>query len=163
MCVTVIKSLSHVWLFATPWTAAARLPCPLPSPEVCSNSCALSQWCHPTIWSSVVPFSPCLQSFPATECFLMSQLITSYGQSIEASVLALVLPMNIQDWFPLGLTNLILLSKELKSFLQYYNQKDQFCSAQPSLWSNSHIHNDYWKIHSLDYIDLYWQSNVSAF
>ena len=89
----------------------ARLPCPLPSPRACSNSCPLSQWCHPTISSSVVPFSSCLQCFPAPGSFLMSQLFASGDQSIGASASVSVLPMNIQDWFPLGLTGLILQSR----------------------------------------------------
>ena len=94
----------------------ARLPCPSPSPGVCSNSCPLRRWCHPTISSSVVPFSSCLQSFPASGSFLLSQLFASGGQSIGASVSALVLPMNIQGWFSLGWTVLIsLLSKGLSS------------------------------------------------
>ena len=84
-----------------------RLPCPSPSPGACSNSCPLSQWCHPTILSSVVPFSSCLKSFPASGSFLMNRLFPSGGQSIGASASASVLPMNIQDWFPLGLTGLI--------------------------------------------------------
>ena len=88
----------------------ARLPYPPPSPGVCPNSCPLSQWCHPTISSSVVPFSSCLQSFPASGSFLMSQLFASGGQSIGASTS--VLPMNIQDWFPLGLTGLISLQSK---------------------------------------------------
>ena len=85
------------------------LPCPSPTPRACSNmsSCPLSRWCHATISSSVVPFSSCLQSFPASRSFPMSQLFTSGGQSIGVSASALVLPMNIQDWFPLGLTGLI--------------------------------------------------------
>ena len=77
-----------------------RLPCPSPSPRVCSNSCPLSRWCHPTISSSVVPFSSCLQSFPASGSFLMSQFFAAGGQSIGASASASVLPMNIQDWSP---------------------------------------------------------------
>ena len=85
----------------------ARLPCPSPSPRACSNSCPLSQWCHPTISSSVTPFSFCLQSFPRLGSFPMSRLFTSGGQSIGASASASVLPVNIQDWFPLGLTGLI--------------------------------------------------------
>ena len=85
----------------------ARLPCPLPTPGACSNSCPSSRWCHPTISSSVVPFSSCLQSFPASGSFLMSQFFASGGQSIGASASALVFQMNIQDWFPLGLTGLI--------------------------------------------------------
>ena len=82
----------------------ARLPCPLPSPRVCSNSSSLSWWCHPTISSSVVPFSSCLQSFPASGSFPMSSPFASVGQSIEVSALASALPMYFQDWFPLGMT-----------------------------------------------------------
>ena len=84
-----------------------RLPCPSPTPGAYSNSCPSSQWCHPTISSSVIPFSSCLQSFPASGSFSMSQFFTSSGQSIRVSASASVLPMNIQDWFPLGLTGLI--------------------------------------------------------
>ena len=92
----------------------ARLPCPLPSPRVSSNSCPMSWWRHPTISSSVAPFSSCPQSFLASGSFPMSQLFASDGQSTEASASASVLPMNIQGWFPLGLTGLIsLLSKGL--------------------------------------------------
>ena len=87
-----------------------RLPCPLLSPRVCSNSCPLSQWCHPTISSSLFPFYSCLVSFPASGSFQMSQFFTSGGQSIRAS--ASVLPMNIQDWFPLGLISLISLQSK---------------------------------------------------
>ena len=97
------------------------LLCPSPSPGAWSNSCPLSQWCHLTISSSVIPFS-CPQSFPAPGSFAMSQLFASGGQSIGVS--ASVLPMNIQDWFPLGLTGLIsLLSKELSRVLQHHNLK----------------------------------------
>ena len=78
----------------------ARLPCPSPTPRACSNSCPSNQWCHPTIWSSVIPFSSCLQSFPASGSFQMSQLFASGGQSTGASASTSVLPMNIQDWFP---------------------------------------------------------------
>ena len=120
----------------------ARLPCPSPSPRACSNSCPFSRWCHPTILSSVIPFSSCLQSCPASRSFLMSQLFVSGDQSIEASVSALVLPMNIQDWFPLGLISLISFqSKGLsRVFFNTTVQKHQFFSAQPSLWSSSHVH-----------------------
>ena len=100
----------------------ARLPCPSPSPGACSDSCPLSQWGHPTILSSVVPFSSCLQSFPASGSFLTNWLFTSGGQSIGAS--ASVFPMNIQGWFSLGLTGLIsLLSGTLKSLLQHHSSK----------------------------------------
>ena len=85
----------------------ARLPCPSPTPGVSSNSCPSSQWCHPTISSSITPFSFCLQSFPASGSFSMSQLLASGGQSTRASASASVLPTNIQDWFPLGLTGWI--------------------------------------------------------
>ena len=92
----------------------ARLPCPSLSPRACSNSCPWSHWCHPTIASSVIPFSSCFQSFPASESFPVSQFFPSGGQSIGASASASVLPVDIQDWFPLGLTGLIsLLSKRL--------------------------------------------------
>ena len=92
----------------------ARLLCPSPSPRACSNSCPLNQWCHPAISSSVLPFSSCPQSFPASGSFPMSQLFASDCQSIGVSTSASVFPMNIQDWFPLGLTGLIsLLSKGL--------------------------------------------------
>ena len=118
----------------------ARLHCPSPSPGACSNSCPLSQGCRPTISSSVVPLFSCLQSFPASGSFLRSQFITSGGQSIE--VLASVLSMNIQNWFPLGLTGWISLqSKGLsRVFSNTTVQKHQLFDPQPSLWSNSHIH-----------------------
>ena len=137
----VIQLLSHVWLFVTPWTAwkHARLPWPSLSPGVCSNSCPLIQWCHPTISSSVTPFSSCPQSFPASRSFPVSWLFTTGDQSIGAS--ASVLPMNIQNWFPLGLTSLIyLLPKGLsRLFSTSTVWKHQFLVTQPSLWSNSHI------------------------
>ena len=85
----------------------ARPPCPSPAPRVCSSSCPSSQWCHPTISSSVIPFSSCLQSCPASESFQMCQFFISGGQSIGVSASASVLSMNIQDWFPLGLISLI--------------------------------------------------------
>ena len=92
---------------AQSWTAAQQASCPAPSPGVCSNSCPLSQWYHPTISSSVTPFSSCLQSFPASGSFPMSQLFASSGRSIGVSASASVLPMNIQCWFLLGCTGLI--------------------------------------------------------
>ena len=102
------SSLSRVQLFATPWTAA-RIPCPSLFPRVCSDSCPLNLWCHPTISSSVVPFSSCLQSFPASGSFPVSWLFPSGGWSIGASASASVHPMNSQGWFPLILTGLIFL------------------------------------------------------
>ena len=97
----------------------ARLPCPSPTPGAYSNSCPLSWWCHPTISSSVIPFSFCLQSFPASGFFPMSQFFASGGQSIGASVSGSVLLMNIQDWFPLGWTGWI--SLQSKSLLQHHS------------------------------------------
>ena len=91
----------------------ARLPCPSPTPGACSNSCPWSQWCHPTNSFSVIPFS-CLQSIPASGSFPVSQFFTSSGQSIGVSASASVLPMNIQGWFPLGLTGLISSRKQTK-------------------------------------------------
>ena len=119
-----------------------RLPCPSPTPRVYSNSCPLSQWCHPTISSSVSPFSSCLQSFTASESFPMTQFFTSGGQSIGVPASASVLPMNIQDWFPLGWTGWIsLLSKRLsRVFSNTTVQKHQFFGTQLSLYFNSHIH-----------------------
>ena len=120
----------------------ARPPCPSPTPGVSSNSWPSSRWCYPTILSSVVPFSSCLQSYPPSGSFPMSQFFTSGGQSIGASALASVLPMNIQDWFPLGLRGLIsLLSKGLsRVFSSTTVHKHQFFGAHLSLWSNSRIH-----------------------
>ena len=129
--------------------------CASPTPRICSNSCPLSQRCHPTSSSSVIPFSSCLQSFPASGSFPMSPLSTSDVQSIRASASASDFPMNIQDWFPLGLSDLIsLLSKGLSGvFSSTTVQKHLFFSAQSSLWSNSHLQHDYWKNYT-DYIDL---------
>ena len=118
-----------------------RLSCPSLIPRVCSNSCPSSQWCHPITSSSVIPFSSRLQSFPVSESFQMSQFFTSGGQSIGVSASASVLPMNIQDWFPLGWTGLILQSKGLsRVFSNTTVQKHQLFSVQLSLWSKSHIH-----------------------
>ena len=113
----------------------ARLPCPSPTPRACSNWCPSSQWWHPTISSSVVPFSSCLQSFPALGSFPRSQFFTSGGQRIGVSASASVLPMNIQDWFPLGFTGLIFLqSKGLsRVFSNTTVQKHQFLGTQLSL------------------------------
>ena len=120
----------------------ARPLCPLLSPRVRSNSCPLSRWCCPTISSSVVPFSSCPQSFPASGSFPVSGLFTSGDQSTGASALASVLPMNIQDWFPSGLIGLISwLSKRLsRVFSSTTVQKHQFFSVQLSLQSNTHIY-----------------------
>ena len=120
----------------------ARPLCPSPTPRVYSNSSPLSWWCHPTISSSVIPFSSRLQSFPASGSFQMSQLFASGGQSIGVSASTSVPPMNIQDWFPLGWTGWISLqSKELsRAFSNTTVQQLQFFGTQLSLSSNSHIH-----------------------
>ena len=110
-CCLVGKSCASLCELITHGLQHARLPCPSPSPGVWSNSCPLSQWCHPTISSSVIPFS-CLRSFQATRSFLMSQFFASGGQKIGVSASASVLPMNIQDWFPSGLTGLISLQSK---------------------------------------------------
>ena len=112
----------------------ARFSCQSPTPGACSNSCPSSQWCHPTILSSVVPFSSCLQSFPASGSFPTSQLFSSGGQSIGVSTSASVLPINTRDWFPLGRTDLISLqSKRLsRVFFDTIVQRHQFFSAQLS-------------------------------
>ena len=119
----------------------ARLPCPSPTFRACSNSGPLSQWCHPTISSSIVLFSSCLQSFPASGSFPVNQFFGSGGQNIGASVSASVLPMNFQDWFPLGWTGWISLQfKQLsRVFSNNTVQKHQFFGPWLSLWSSSHM------------------------
>ena len=130
----VVQLLSRFRLFVTPVLQHIRLPCPSPFPGTCSNSCTLSQWCHPTHSSSVILFSSCLQSFPASEFVPMSQF-SSGGQNIGASASASVLPMNIQDLFLLGWTGMIsLLSKGLSGvFSNITVQKHQFFSTQLAL------------------------------
>ena len=124
----------------------ARLPCTSPTPRVYSNSCPLSRWCHPTISPFVVPFSFCLQFFPASWYFPVSQFFTSGGQSIGVSASASVLPMNIQDWSPSEWTGWISLqSKGLsRVFSKTTVQKHQFCGAQLYSPTPTSIHN-YWK------------------
>ena len=140
--VSSVQLLSCVWLFVTPWTAACQASLSITNSCIYSNSCPLSQWCHPTISLSVITFSTCLQSFPATVSFPMSQFFTSGSQRLRASASASVSPMNIQDQFPLGLTGCISLqSKGLsRVFSNTTVQKHQFFSAQLLLRSNSHIH-----------------------
>ena len=120
----------------------ARPPCPSLTSRICPNSCSLSRWCHPTISSSAVSFSSCPQTFPESGSFQMSELFTSGGQSIGVSASTSVLPMNTQDWSPLGWTSWISLqSKGLSTvFSNTTVQKHQFFGAQLSLQSNSHIH-----------------------
>ena len=124
----------------TPWMAACQASLSLISPIVCPSSCPLNRWCYPTISSSVALFSFCLQFFPASRSFSMSQLFTSDGQSIRAKASGSILPMNIQGWFPLGLTGLI--SLVFKGLSRVFSSttiwKHQFFSIHPSLRSNSH-------------------------
>ena len=147
-----VQALSRVRLFATPWTEHNRFPCSSPTPGAYSNSCPSCLWGHPTISSSIVPFSSCLQSFPASGSFPMSQIFPYGGQSIGVSASAPVLPMNSQGWFPFGLTGWI----SLQSRDSYESSPTpQFKSINSSLLSFLYsptltsIH-DYWKNHSLD-------------
>ena len=135
-----IQSLSCDRFFVTPWTTPCQVSLSFTISWVCSNSCPLSRWCHPTISSFVTPFSSGFQSSPGSESFPMSRLFTLGGQSIDGASPS-ILPINIQGWSPLGLTGLIsLLSKGLsRVFSSTTIQKHQFSSSQPSLWSNSHI------------------------
>ena len=118
-----------------------RLPCPSSSPRVCSNSCPLSRQCHPTISSSVVPFSFCLQSFPASESFPMNQLFTSGGQSIGASASASVFPINIQGWCPLGLIGLI--SLQSKGLSRVFSKNSKACILQFSAFFTVQLSHPY--------------------
>ena len=120
----------------------SRSPCPSSTPGVYSNSCPLNQWCHPTISSSVIPFSSCLQSFPVSGSFPVSQFCPSGGQSIGVSASTSVLPVNIQDWSPLGWTCWISLQSKALSriFSNTTVQKHQFFGSQLSLCSSSHIY-----------------------
>ena len=142
---------SHGWQHA-------RLPCLSPSPGACSHSCPLNQWCHPTISSSVIPFSSCLQSFLASGSFPISWLFTLSGQSIGVSASASVLPMNIQDWFPLGLTNQSILVRRsrkslyilavqgtLKSLLQYHSSKASILGHSAFFMVQLTSVHEYWK------------------
>ena len=134
----------------------ASLPCPSLSPGVCSGSCPLSWWWYPTISSSATPFSFCLQSFPGSGSFPLSQPFTSGGQSIGASASASVLPRNIQDWFPLGWTGLISLqSKGLSRVFSNTTFKNINSSVLSFLYGPTltSIHN-YWKNHSFDYTNF---------
>ena len=139
---------SHSAVFNSLWPQGlqhTRLPCPSPTPRACSNSCPSSQWCHPTISSSVIPFSSCPQSFPASGSFPVGQFFASVGQSIGVSASTSVLPMNIQDWFPLQVTGLILQSQGLSKFKCINSSALSFLHG-PTLTSI----REYWKNHSLD-------------
>ena len=139
----------------------ARPPCLSPTPRLYSNSCPLSWRCHPAISSSVVPFSCCHQSFPASGSFQMSQFFSSGVQSIGVSASTSVLPMNIQDWFLLGWT--VWISLQSKGLLQHHSSKASI--LQCSAFFTVQLSNPYMTTGeiSFDYTDLCWQSNVSAF
>ena len=136
----VVQSPSQIQLFATHGLQHAMLPCPILSPRVFSDSCPLSWWCHPTILSSVVPFSSCLQSFPASGSFQMSQFFTSGGQSIGVSTSSSILPVNVQGWFALGLTGLISLHSKGRS---------RVFSNGHSRWLNCSVVSDSLQPHGL--------------
>ena len=152
-----VQSFSHVQLFVTPWTAARQASLSITNSWSLLKLMSIESWCHPTISSSVFPFSSCPQSFLASGSFQMSLFFASGGQSIGVSASASVLLMNIQDWFPVGLTGWISLqSKGLsRVFSNTTVQKHQFFGAQ--------LIHDYWKNHSLNYMDLCQHSNISSF
>ena len=143
----------------------ARLPCPSPTLTVHSNSCPLNQWCHPAISSSVIPFSSCLQSSPASGSFQRSQFFASGGQSIGVSASASVLPMNMQDWFPLGWTGWISLqSKGLSRVFSNTTVQKHHSSSFSLLYSPTLTSiRDHWKNHNFDFTNPHQQSNVWDF
>ena len=165
MNLAVVQSLSHVRLLATTWTAAHQAPLSSSISWSLLRFSPLSQWCFLTISSSTSPFYFCLQSFPASGSFPMSQSFTSGDQNVRAS--ASVLLMTIQGWFPLGLTDVISLqSKGLsRVFSSTTVQKHQFFGASSSslLYDLTLTPIHHWKNHSFDYRDLCWQNDVSAF
>ena len=157
-----VQLLSHVRLFVTSWTAAHQASLSITNSQ---SLLRLSRLCNPTISSSDVPFSSCPQSFPASGSFPVSQFLASGGQSIGVSVSASVLPMNIQDWLPLGWTGWTPCSPRDS---QESSPTPQFKSINSSALSFLYSPNltsihDYWKNHSFDWMDLCWESNVSAF
>ena len=161
--IVLVQSLSHVWLFETPWTACTGLPCPLASPWAYSNSCPLSQWCHPALSSSVTAFSSHLQSFPASGSFSMSWLFASSGQKHWKFSFS---PSNEYSGlisFRIDLFDLLAIQRLSRVFSSPPVWKHQLLVLRllygPTLTS---IH-DYWKNHSFDYTDLDWKSEVSAF
>ena len=152
-----VQSFSRVWLFVTPWTAAHQASLSITNSWSLLKLMSVESWCHPTISSSVFPFSSCPQSLLAAGSFQMNHFFASGGQTIGVLASASVLLMNIQDWFPFGLTGWISLqSKRLsRVFSNTIVKKHQFFGAQ--------LIHDYWKNHSLNYMDLCQQSSVSAF
>ena len=165
---TISVQFSHSVVSDSSWPHGlehVRPSCPLPTPRVYSNSCPLSQWCHPTISFSVVPFSSCLQSFPKSASFQMSQLFASGGQSTGVSASALVLPMNIQDWFPLGWTGWIsLLSRGLSRVFPIPQLKTSILRHSAFIIVQlSHTYITTGKTIALTTQTFFSQGNVSAF
>ena len=147
-----VQLLSRVQLFATPWIAARQASLSITNSQSSTKLMSSSQWCHPAILFSVIPFSSCPQSLPASGSFPVSQLFSSGGQSTGISALASVLPMKTQDWSPLGWIGWISLQSKglLRVFSNTTVQKHQFFCAQLSSQSNSTSIHDHWKNHSLD-------------
>ena len=162
--VAVVQLLSYGQLFTNPWTSALQASLSFTVSQSLLKL-MLSQWCHPNISSLVAPFFSCPWSFQASGSFPMSQLFASGSQSIGASALASVLPVNILDWFPLWLTGLISLqSKGLsRVFSNTTVQKHQFFKAPPCFWYNSHLYMTTGKNHSFGYMNLCWQSGCLCF
>ena len=143
----VVQLLCQIWIFATPWKQHARLPCPSLSPGVCINLWPLSQWCYPTISSSLLPSFPALNLFQYQGFFPVSRLFTSGGPSIVTSTSASVLPVNIQNWFPLGWTGLISLQSKGLSKSSPVPQFESINSVTLSLLYGTTLVfvHDYWK------------------
>ena len=157
--------LSCVWLFVIPWTVACQALLSIKNSGTCSNILPWSRWWHPTTSSSVIPFSVCLQSFPASGYSPVSQFFTLGGQSIRASASASVLSINIQDWFPLELTGLIFLlaiQGALKSLGEHKSKASIVQQSAFFMVQLTSVH-DYWKKHSFDYRDLCQQIDVTTF
>ena len=157
-----VQSLSCVWCFAMPWTAACQAPLSFTVSWSWLRCMSIEWWCHPIVSSSATSFSFCPQSFPASGSFPESVLHITWPEYWSFSF-SISLSNQHSAWFLLGLTGLIsMLSKGLRVFPSTTIQKHQFFGTQPSLWFNSHIH-DYWKNCSFDHMDFCWQSNVSTF
>ena len=165
-CFAVVQSLTHVWLSVTTWTVSYQASLSFIISQSLLQLGPLSQWCHPTISSSVVPLSSCLQSFPASRSFPMSQLFTSSGQSIGASASASVLPMNTQELisFRIGWFDLLAVQETLKNLLQHHCSKASFLRRSAffmvQLSHLSHPYKFFGKTISFDYRDLCQKTNV---
>ena len=147
-----VQLLSHVRLFPTPWTATRQASVSITNSRVCSNSCPLSQWCHPTISSSVIPFSSCLRSFPASGYFHMSRFFSSGGQSTWVSAFSISHSNENSGliFFRIDWLNLLSVQGTLKSLLQHHSSKASILRHSAFFISNSHIQPDYWENDSFD-------------